>query len=108
MQAAQLAIRVGEDAELVERVARDRPHRVRERGEWLERAAELLGEDAVSCHHGSLATDLRLDTEQRLKNGQIKAVVATAYAGFLLGGDWVWLGIVTFPVLALLDTLAPG
>ena len=40
--------------------------------------SELLGEDAVSCHHGSLATDLRLDTEQRLKSGQIKAVVATA------------------------------
>jgi len=33
-------------------------------------------------------------------------VVATAGAGFLLGGDWVWLGIATFPVLALLDTLA--
>ena len=39
--------------------------------------SELLGERG-GCHHGSLATDLRLDTEQRLKNGQIKAVVATA------------------------------
>ncbi|HKY92617.1 MAG TPA: alkane 1-monooxygenase [Nevskiaceae bacterium] len=34
------------------------------------------------------------------------AVVATAYAGFFLGGNWVWLGIATFPALALLDTLA--
>lgn len=39
---------------------------------------ELLGEGAVSSHHGSLAADLRLDTERRLKNGQLKAVVATA------------------------------
>ncbi|MBD3674041.1 MAG: DEAD/DEAH box helicase [Planctomycetaceae bacterium] len=39
---------------------------------------ELLGEDAVSSHHGSLAADIRHSTEQRLKNGQLKAVVATA------------------------------
>ena len=39
---------------------------------------ELLGEDAVSSHHGSLAADMRQKTEQRLKNGQLKAVVATA------------------------------
>jgi ATP-dependent Lhr-like helicase len=38
----------------------------------------MLGEDAVSSHHGSLAADIRLKTEQRLKNGQLKAVVATA------------------------------
>lgn len=39
---------------------------------------ELLGEDAVGSHHGSLAADIRLQTEQRLKSGQLKAVVATA------------------------------
>jgi len=39
---------------------------------------QLLGEDAVSCHHGSLAMDLRHSTEQRLKSGELKAVVATA------------------------------
>ncbi|MBS0263927.1 MAG: DEAD/DEAH box helicase [Planctomycetes bacterium] len=39
---------------------------------------QLLGEDAVSSHHGSLAANLRHDTEQRLKSGQLKAVVATA------------------------------
>ena len=39
---------------------------------------QLMGEDAVSCHHGSLAYDIRHDTEQRLKSGQLKAVVATA------------------------------
>ncbi|HBN77865.1 MAG TPA: DEAD/DEAH box helicase, partial [Planctomycetaceae bacterium] len=39
---------------------------------------ELLGEDQVSSHHGSLSADIRLDTEQRLKTGQLKAVVATA------------------------------
>lgn len=39
---------------------------------------ELLGEEAVGAHHGSLAADIRLDTEQKLKTGQLKAVVATA------------------------------
>ena len=40
--------------------------------------SELLGEDAISSHHGSLAYKHRHDTEQRLKSGQLKAVVATA------------------------------
>ena len=40
--------------------------------------SELLGEEAVSSHHGSLAYQHRHDTEQRLKSGQLKAVVATA------------------------------
>src|SRR5579872_763987 len=39
---------------------------------------QLLGEDAVSSHHGSLAADRRHSTEQRLKTGRLKAVVATA------------------------------
>ncbi len=39
---------------------------------------ELLGEDAVGAHHGSLASEIRLDTERRLKSGDLKAVVATA------------------------------
>jgi ATP-dependent helicase Lhr and Lhr-like helicase len=40
--------------------------------------AERLGEDAVAAHHGSLARKLRLDAENRLKNGQVKVLVATA------------------------------
>eukprot|EP00456_Euglypha_rotunda_P039450 TRINITY_DN303_c0_g2_i1.p1 TRINITY_DN303_c0_g2~~TRINITY_DN303_c0_g2_i1.p1 ORF type:complete len:1486 (+),score=429.01 TRINITY_DN303_c0_g2_i1:292-4749(+) len=40
--------------------------------------SELLGPDAISSHHGSLAADLRHDTERRLKTGELKAVVATA------------------------------
>jgi len=39
---------------------------------------ELLGEDAVGAHHGSLSTEIRLETERRLKLGELKAVVATA------------------------------
>ena len=39
---------------------------------------ERLGEDAVLPHHGSLSRELRLDAENRLKSGQLKAVVATA------------------------------
>jgi ATP-dependent Lhr-like helicase len=37
-----------------------------------------LGEDAVSCHHGSLSRQLRLAAEERLKNGDIQVLVATA------------------------------
>ncbi|MDB5978182.1 MAG: monooxygenase [Nevskia sp.] len=33
-------------------------------------------------------------------------VLAIAFAGFIVGGDFVWLGIITFPTLALLDTIA--
>jgi ATP-dependent Lhr-like helicase len=32
----------------------------------------------VAAHHGSLAKELRLDAEQRLKRGELKALVATA------------------------------
>ena len=39
---------------------------------------ELLGEDAVGSHHGSLSAEIRLKVERRLKAGEIKAVVATA------------------------------
>src|SRR5205085_7794621 len=40
--------------------------------------SERLGEDQVTTHHGSLAKEQRLDSEQRLKHGQLKALVATA------------------------------
>ncbi|TWI04542.1 ATP-dependent Lhr-like helicase [Luteimonas cucumeris] len=47
-----------------------------------ERAArhlgEKLGKDAVAAHHGSLAKELRLDAEQRLKRGELRVLVATA------------------------------
>ena len=39
---------------------------------------ELLGEDVVTSHHGSLSKEHRLDAEQRLKSGQLKLLVATA------------------------------
>ncbi|MER3456014.1 MAG: DEAD/DEAH box helicase [candidate division GAL15 bacterium] len=37
-----------------------------------------LGEGWVATHHGSLARSLRHETEQRLKKGELRAVVATA------------------------------
>lgn len=40
--------------------------------------AERLGKDQVLAHHGSLARKLRLAAEVKLKNGKIKALVATA------------------------------
>jgi ATP-dependent Lhr-like helicase len=42
------------------------------------RLGEVLGADAVASHHGSLARERRLDAEQRLKAGRLKALVATA------------------------------
>ncbi|HTV42964.1 MAG TPA: DEAD/DEAH box helicase [Candidatus Sulfotelmatobacter sp.] len=39
---------------------------------------ELLGKDNVTSHHGSLSTKLRLDAENRLKRGELKALVATS------------------------------
>jgi ATP-dependent Lhr-like helicase len=39
---------------------------------------ERLGSGAVLPHHGSLSRQLRLDAESRLKNGELRAVVATA------------------------------
>ena len=39
---------------------------------------ERLGEDAVASHHGSLSKDRRHRVEQRLKGGELKALVATA------------------------------
>ncbi len=40
--------------------------------------AERIGEDAVTAHHGSLSKESRLDAETRLKEGRLKALVATA------------------------------
>ncbi len=40
--------------------------------------AERLGEEHVTAHHGSLAKEHRLHAEQRLKRGELKALVATA------------------------------
>ncbi len=42
------------------------------------RLTELLGEDAVASHHGSLSKKIRLSAEQRLKAGELRAIVATA------------------------------
>ena len=39
---------------------------------------ERLGESAVLAHHGSLSREIRLNAEQRLKSGDLRAVVATA------------------------------
>ncbi len=42
------------------------------------RLAERLGKEHVTSHHGSLSKQRRLDAEQRLKRGELKALVATA------------------------------
>jgi ATP-dependent Lhr-like helicase len=40
--------------------------------------SERIGEDKITAHHGSLSKEMRLDAENRLKTGQLKALVATA------------------------------
>src|SRR5437868_7037575 len=40
--------------------------------------AERMGEDNVAAHHGSLSRKLRLAAEKKLKEGQMKVLVATA------------------------------
>ncbi|ABF42770.1 ATP dependent helicase, Lhr family [Candidatus Koribacter versatilis Ellin345] len=40
--------------------------------------AEILGEENVAAHHGSLSRKLRHAAETKLKNGEVKALVATA------------------------------
>ena len=40
--------------------------------------SERLGDEAVTAHHGSLSKEARLDAEHRLKDGRLKALVATA------------------------------
>ncbi len=40
--------------------------------------SERVGASDVAAHHGSLAKERRLDAEQRLKHGKLRALVATA------------------------------
>ena len=40
--------------------------------------SERIGEQHIAAHHGSLAREQRLDAEQRLKGGTLRALVATA------------------------------
>ncbi|HEY8671863.1 MAG TPA: DEAD/DEAH box helicase, partial [Terriglobales bacterium] len=40
--------------------------------------AERIGEDNVGAHHGSLSRKMRLAAEKKLKEGEIKVLVATA------------------------------
>ncbi|HZA49695.1 MAG TPA: DEAD/DEAH box helicase, partial [Myxococcaceae bacterium] len=39
---------------------------------------ERIGQGAVAAHHGSMARELRLRAEERLKNGELRVMVATA------------------------------
>jgi ATP-dependent Lhr-like helicase len=39
---------------------------------------EILGDGVVASHHGSLSKEIRQSAEQRLKNGELRAIVATA------------------------------
>ncbi len=40
--------------------------------------SQRLGDENIAAHHGSLSKERRFDAEQRLKDGKLKALVATA------------------------------
>src|SRR5213079_3393000 len=40
--------------------------------------SDRLGKEHITSHHGSLAKESRFDAEQRLKRGELRALVATA------------------------------
>ncbi|HKQ30688.1 MAG TPA: DEAD/DEAH box helicase, partial [Burkholderiales bacterium] len=40
--------------------------------------SERIGKEHITSHHGSMAKESRLDAEQRLKRGELRALVATA------------------------------
>ncbi len=70
---------------MAERVARclsDRlgtPSGLRQARARLEPGRETTrGDEAVTAHHGSLSKEKRLDAENRLKTGRLRALVATA------------------------------
>ncbi len=51
----------------------------RRMAERLARAlTDRLGKDQVTSHHGSMAREQRLNAEQKLKRGELKALVATS------------------------------
>jgi len=50
----------------------------RQLSERVDKDAPKGTPPSVTAHHGSLAKELRFDAEQRLKHGQLKALVATA------------------------------
>ncbi len=74
-------------ADVLDRIAREvKAHRTTlifvNTRRLAERIAHLLGErlgsDQVAAHHGSLSRDRRLRLEERLRAGDLKALVATA------------------------------
>ncbi|HMA17130.1 MAG TPA: DEAD/DEAH box helicase, partial [Thermoanaerobaculia bacterium] len=74
-------------AEIYERIARlVREHRTTlvfvNTRKMAERIAgqltRLLGQNEVTSHHGSLSRERRIDAEERLKAGKLRALVATA------------------------------
>ena len=42
------------------------------------RLTEIMGENCITAHHGSMSKEHRLSAEQRLKSGELKALIATA------------------------------
>jgi ATP-dependent Lhr-like helicase len=61
--------------------------------------SERLGEDQVATHHGSLARKLRLAAERKLKNGEIRVLVATASLESILGMS-IWCARSIHPALS--------
>ena len=72
--------------------------------------AERLGEDAVTAHHGSLSKESRLDAEERLKDGRLQALVATARSSWAsTSGTSTWSASSARPrrIATLLQRVGP-
>ena len=50
----------------------------RETGEKLALQYSMLGYEDIELHHGSLAKDVRIEVENRFKNGELKALICTS------------------------------
>ncbi len=58
---------------LAERMTHNLAERLKNRGE-----GDLKPEEILAAHHGSISREMRLSAEQRLKSGELRAIIATA------------------------------
>jgi ATP-dependent Lhr-like helicase len=63
---------------LAERVAHRLAERMTPHGQQAQGAATTREEIPVAAHHGSMSRKLRLEAEQKLKEGRVRVLVATA------------------------------
>src|SRR5206468_9476245 len=68
---------------------------------------ERLGTGRITSHHGSLSAGLRLDAENRLKRGALKALVVTASLELGIDSGLIDLDGMTRPTRAIATLIEP-